>query len=306
MPRSRLGVALLLPDPMRAEVLGLRLAVGCPSIDTQPPHLTLVPPVNVRDDEVESALDLVRIISAQSNSFRVRVGPVETFSPVSPVLYLGVHGDDVERMVEFRSGLFAGPLRRKVSYEFVPHCTIHEAASPELIASGLHALAGYRRVVDLTTVDVLRQEDDRVWRSLASFPLAEEVVRGRGSVEVSLRPMRVPSGGARELLNDDDRRLGRERWFLEARDGGGQVVGSAAGVVDARTCTIETLVVEPLMRSVGIGNHLLTEVLLFAASRGADCVSVAPSGTGWVDEWLQRRSFRPQATMQFVRVSSAP
>jgi hypothetical protein len=47
VPRVRLASALLVPEPFAREIDGLRRALD-DDIDRVPPHLTLVPPVNVR------------------------------------------------------------------------------------------------------------------------------------------------------------------------------------------------------------------------------------------------------------------
>lgn len=83
MPRSRLGIALVLPEPARSEVFGLRRALGCPSLNTQPPHVTLVPPVNVPEDDVAQSFELVRYVCMRTTSLTLRLGPIETFAPVS-------------------------------------------------------------------------------------------------------------------------------------------------------------------------------------------------------------------------------
>jgi hypothetical protein len=56
MGRRRLGVVLLVPDPVRREIDGLRRALGAGSLGRVPAHLTLVPPVNVREDDLEAGL----------------------------------------------------------------------------------------------------------------------------------------------------------------------------------------------------------------------------------------------------------
>src|SRR5438477_8631731 len=93
MPRQRLGVALLLPAPVGGEVDVVRRAVGADDVDRLPAHLTLVPPVNVRDDEMDAALHLLRDAAARTKPFRLVLGPARTFLPINPVLYLEVGGE---------------------------------------------------------------------------------------------------------------------------------------------------------------------------------------------------------------------
>jgi 2'-5' RNA ligase len=67
-----LGVALLLPDPAATEVDGLRRALGDGSLGRIPAHLTLVPPVNVRADDMPAALDLLRRAATQTRPLDLR------------------------------------------------------------------------------------------------------------------------------------------------------------------------------------------------------------------------------------------
>src|SRR5688572_3800754 len=110
VPRRRLGVVLLVPQPLATEIDGLRRALGDGSLGRIPAHLTLVPPVNVREDEVPDALRVLRAAAASTTPFTVELGPPATFSPVNPVVYLAVDGagrDDVERL---RNAVFRPPL----------------------------------------------------------------------------------------------------------------------------------------------------------------------------------------------------
>ncbi|MHB8670136.1 MAG: GNAT family N-acetyltransferase [Acidimicrobiales bacterium] len=88
MPRLRLGVALLVPAPFDREVDALRRAVGDGSLGRIPAHLTLVPPVNVRDDRLADAMDVLRDAAASTRPFALALGPPATFHPDTPVLYL--------------------------------------------------------------------------------------------------------------------------------------------------------------------------------------------------------------------------
>ena len=64
MTKARLGVALLLPAGVSAEVDGLRRALGDGALGRIPAHLTLVPPVNVREDRLGHALAVLRSAAA--------------------------------------------------------------------------------------------------------------------------------------------------------------------------------------------------------------------------------------------------
>src|SRR5437867_1954584 len=92
MVRLRLGVALLIPPPVDRAIDALRRALGDGSLGRIPAHLTLVPPVNVRDDRLGDALDVVRAAAASTRPFAVMLGPPATFLPDTPVVFLPVGG----------------------------------------------------------------------------------------------------------------------------------------------------------------------------------------------------------------------
>ena len=124
----RLGVALLLDRPVSDEVDGLRRALGDPSLGRIPPHITLVPPVNVRADELAGALARLRAAAAgQAGPLQLTLGLAGTFLPDNPVLFLQV-GGDLERLRALRDAVFAPPLERPLSWPWVPHVTVADNA----------------------------------------------------------------------------------------------------------------------------------------------------------------------------------
>jgi 2'-5' RNA ligase len=292
-------------------VLGLRRALGCPSLFTQPPHITLVPPVNVRIEDIDQVLESTRLICARTNALRLKLGPIATFSPVTPVLYLSVGGDDVEKVTALREAALTGPLLRKTAYEYIPHCTLHEDASIELIQTGMIALAEYRRVIDIRSLEILRQEEDRVWRTLAAFPLGPPVVRGRGSVEVSFRRSSTVPPQAMALLHAGHEARHGQAWCIDARSEDGSVIGVASGILHQTICVVKSFTVDEAHRRLGLGDHLLTEVLLYAESTSAESIRIDGSLSGvdserWVRDWLARRSFSIESFTCMYRPLTRP
>src|SRR5688500_19331138 len=107
MPTRRLGVALLVPRPLDAEIDGLRRALGDGTLGRIPAHLTLVPPVNVREDRLGEVLAVLRRAAAVTRPFTVPLGPPATFLPDSPTMCLAVGGTDVQ---DLRERVFVDPL----------------------------------------------------------------------------------------------------------------------------------------------------------------------------------------------------
>jgi hypothetical protein len=80
VPRRRLAVALLFEERVALELLTLRSAVGSPSFDRVPPHITLIPPINVPASQMDAVMALLRQSAGVIRAFKARIGPVETCS----------------------------------------------------------------------------------------------------------------------------------------------------------------------------------------------------------------------------------
>ena len=103
MPKVRLGVVLLVPSPLDVEVDGLRKALGDGTLGRVPSHLTLVPPVNVREDRLPEVLEVLREAGAATRPFTVALGAPESFLPDNPTLYLPVtEGEEAVRQLRER------------------------------------------------------------------------------------------------------------------------------------------------------------------------------------------------------------
>ena len=203
MPRVRLGVVLVVPEPVATEIQGLRRALGDPVLDRIMPHVTLVPPVNVRTDEVAAALSVLRAAAATARSMSFTLGPPRTFGPDSPTLYLPLGGDadDLERLERLRQSLLVQPLWRAVDHEFVPHVTVAAELPPARLAAGIEALTDYQGAFTAEAVTLLRFESNAAspeppstgrprrgprWVPIADARLDRPAVVGRGGWEIEL------------------------------------------------------------------------------------------------------------------------
>ena len=277
MPKRRLGVVLLIPSPADREVDGLRRACGDGMLGPVPPHITLVPPVNVREDALSDALGVVRRGAAATRPLRLSIGPPATFLPVNPVLYLSV-GGELDGLVDLRDRIFSGPLQRPLSWPFVPHVTVAEAIEEDRITAALVALSSYRTDVVIDRVHVLEEQPGRSWVALADYPLAPPVVVGRGGLPLELVTSDLPDPEAATLTGPG--------FTITARRHGA-VVGSATVAMADATAELLRLEVDASCRREGIGTHLLAAACSEAATRGAGEVAAPLLGSflrerGWV------------------------
>jgi 2'-5' RNA ligase/GNAT superfamily N-acetyltransferase len=191
-PRHRLGVALLLDPPAATEVDGLRRALGDTSLGHVAPHITLVPPVNVRATEVGAAVDVVRSAAHnQEGAISLVLGPVATFAPANPVVYLSVGGPGAGDLRRLHEAVLSGPLERPERWPWVPHVTLADGLSDDRIKAAVTALGPYTTGVALDRL-VLLEEMERCWSPLADARFGPPAVVGRGGLELEITQGRTP------------------------------------------------------------------------------------------------------------------
>ena len=268
MPRQRVGVVLLLPPPAAAEIDALRRALGDEDVERLAPHLTLVPPVNVRDDDMASAHDLLRDAAHRTPAFTITLGPPRTFLPTNPVLFLEV-GGDVAAVDALRDKVFRPPLERSLTWPFHPHVTLRDEAEEPRIRAAMEALADYRVEVRFEAVHLLREEEGRVWRPVFEAPFGEPAVVGRGGLDLEL---------------EVGERVGHGRLLAVTARRDREVVGMATGWTDGDQARLVS--VEAIVRGEGIGRQLVAAFSSAAADRGAS-VLVGPTA----DPFLEHLGF---------------
>jgi 2'-5' RNA ligase len=263
MARVRLGVVVLVPGTVASEVDGLRRACGDAALGRVPPHLTLVPPVNVSVSRIPEALSLLRKAAAATQPFDLTLGPVTSFSPDSPTLYLAVGGDDrdVASLHRVRDAVFAPPLHRELAWPFVAHVTIADDATRPRIDAAIRALSDYRATVTCRAVHLLQEQRDDSgpnWTPIADYRFAAPIPVARGGLPLELWLSDRPDPEARTLLEAGGQAVpgpSAQTLTVTARRRD-ETVGVLWGVDGGAASRASALVVEAEHRNQGIAHHL--------------------------------------------------
>lgn len=261
MARRRLGVVLLVPPPWDAEVDGLRRASGDGSLGRIPAHLTLVPPVNVREDDLTAALAVLRRAAAATTPFTLHLGPAATFLPDNPVLYLAV-GGELDALRALRDAVFIPPLARPLTWPFVPHVTLAEESAPARLAAAVTAMGDYGVDVELNRLHLLeearRSDGARAWSPIADAVFEPPAVVGRGGlpVELTVSELLDPEAAA-VLAAVAPRSAGPPPLTVVTARRDDAVVGVACGRRSGDELVLDQVAVVPEARRQGIAHHLL-------------------------------------------------
>ena len=304
MPRLRLGVVLLIPPPLDREIDTLRRAVGDGTYGRVPAHVTLVPPVNVNQEKLGSALWTLRTAASETRPFTVHLGAPTTFMPTNPVLYLPILGTGRAAVFDLRERVFRGPLNRPLTWPFVPHVTVADEAQPERIAAAEVALCDYAAEVTFDRLHMLHEGPGRVWEPIADAPFAPAAVVGRGGLPLELTVSHGLEPEARAFATRECEAeaaaQGIERNEAECpnlavvgrRDGA--IVAVAEGWARGGVARVTTLVVGRAARNEGVGSHVLAAFEAEAIGRGCPRLAASvPEGStdeafyrrrGWVEE----------------------
>lgn len=302
--RHRLGVALLLDEPVRSEIEGLRRAVGDPTLGRIGPHLTLVPPVNVHPRNLEAAIERIRSAAArQPGAIVSTLGPPSTFVPDNPVLYLGV-GGDIDRLRRLRDDVFQAPLERKLTWPWVPHVTLGDGIAEDRIHAALAVMRDYACVATFDRVVLLEERAGRVWVPLADACLEPPAVIGKGGIPLTIvrgrnvdpyagRAM-AEAGVEQRTVQAPTKGSGAQgsvfsRPIVLTAHTGGSFAGIAGAWVDGSGPRAGVFVAEGY-RQQGIGSHLLSHLESAARREGWEFPAVLADGpaafyesrSGWV------------------------
>lgn len=270
-----MGAALLVDHPTGLEVDGLRRALGDRSLKTIPVHITLVPPVNVRETDFPRALAVLRdAASTVSGPFELTLGPPASFLPDNPVCYLTVGGDRsaLRSLRTVRDTVFAEPLARKLSWPWVPHVTILDGGESETIEAALSCLGSYKVTATFDRLVLLELGPDRSWRPRADALLGRRVRVAAGGLPVDVTLSRLPDPELSTLIPPGPDQSCVDRLALDRSDSESLMApvfaaarreGSLCGLAGAWVDTSGPFVaiwVDPGKRRQGIGSTLLGQL----------------------------------------------
>ncbi len=263
----------------------LRSVLDDPRLDDLPPHLTLVPPVNVSAVAFDDGLTLLRSVAASTTPFALDVGPAGTFAPATPTLHLEL-GGELEPLFELRRRLRTGPFGRPDEWPFHPHITLREELQDPARSGTVEAMAGGLGSWSVDRVHLLEQQRDdegrRRWVPVVEEPFGPAVVVGRGGIELELRATRIVPCGLEEWcaevsLGDTSAVDGRDALVVSASSRGGTAAAPPLGVAggellrssDGGVAVLHSVAVDASSRRLGIGRQLLRQWCHLAEVGGA-------------------------------------
>lgn len=167
-----LGIVVEVPQPWGDDLQQWRLGFGDNFADHMPTHITIVAPVTVPSGQLDEILADIDSLCAAMPRFHVATAGVESFRPVSPVVYLAV-GDGSEHLGELHDRLLPAVSPAPPLHPYVPHITLAMHLPAAVLDAAAQALSDYEATWEVTEVSSYLRGRDGRW-----LPLAAHLLKG--------------------------------------------------------------------------------------------------------------------------------
>ena len=165
-----IGVALAIPEPWASELQDYRTSVGDTTATMIPTHITLIPPVELDEDDLPEVEKHLTEVASASSAFCVHLRGTGTFRPVSPVVFVTVV-EGISACEQLASSLRRAPLGVELQFPYHPHVTIAHHLSDEALDRAFKELAGFESVFDVEEFHLYVHDDEKGWQPSREFPL---------------------------------------------------------------------------------------------------------------------------------------
>lgn len=166
-----IGVAIALPEPWASQLQDYRTALGDETATLIPTHITLVPPVELSEDQIASAEAVLVDAADATESFCIHLRGTGTFRPVSPVVFVSLV-EGISQCESLAERVRQGPLHVPLQFPFHPHVTVAHHMTDDVMDRAFIDLADFDCTFDASTFQLFRHDEENGWRPSRDFALA--------------------------------------------------------------------------------------------------------------------------------------
>lgn len=210
--RRRVLVALIPESELSGKIRAVASLFGQPRRERIAPHVTVVPPINLSEDELVEARATLRRVASEAKPFQLGFSSLASFAPSAATVHLAV-ADVSGHLTSIRDQIRSGPLLREDPREFSPHVTLVTSASDEQIRAALLVSQAHKGeegplgkwdVDRIFMLEQIRNETGTSWQILAEEPFSKATIVGRGGIELNLRSVGHLEPASARLLEQSE------------------------------------------------------------------------------------------------------
>lgn len=165
-----IGVALAIPEPWARRLQDYRTSIGDTTATQIPTHVTLVPPTEVGDDEIEAVESHLAAAATVEAAFRMRLRGTGTFRPVSPVVFVAV-AEGISQCEALAEACRTGPLDVELTFPYHPHVTVAHHLADVILDRAFDELADFECIFQADRFHLYAHDAEDGWRPTREFPL---------------------------------------------------------------------------------------------------------------------------------------
>lgn len=163
-------MAITIPEPWGQLLSDVRADVGDPLAPFIPPHVTLLPPTDVRASDLEDFVAHLERVAAGHGGFEMVLSGAASFRPISPVVFVQV-SEGISSCERLERAIRSGPVRRDLEFNYHPHVTVAHHVADGALDEAAERCEEFRARFVVDRFDLYDQGRDEVWRSVRSFSL---------------------------------------------------------------------------------------------------------------------------------------
>lgn len=169
---TTIGVAIPIPDPFGALLRRKRAEFGDPMAETVPSHVTLIPPTEVDQDELEAVCGALERASTILLPYEMRLRGTGTFRPISPVVFVAVSQgiSYTEMLAQFVRDALDSPMPE---FPFHPHVTVAHNLDDASLDRAYEELRDFDCTFTVDQFALYHHEDGTGWVPQRSFSLGQ-------------------------------------------------------------------------------------------------------------------------------------
>ncbi|MBI1351093.1 MAG: 2'-5' RNA ligase family protein [Actinomycetales bacterium] len=163
-----IGIAVEIPEPYGSQLDAVR-AEYAQDPDEMPAHVTILPPVDIDDDLLDTVIAHLATVAGSTEPFRLVLRGTGTFRPVSPVVFVAV-AEGISRCEQLERHVRSGALAVETRFPYHPHVTIaHDVADADL-DEAFEKLEGFYADVQIDRLSLRELREGR-WQMVREFVL---------------------------------------------------------------------------------------------------------------------------------------
>ena len=165
-----IGVSVAVPEPYGAQLQDYRIALGDDEARQIPTHITLVPPYDVPQDQLDKVDAHLSQVAGRTPPFRVHLRGTGTFRPRSPVVFIGVV-EGISTCERLAGELRTGPLAVESEFPYHPHVTVAHHLDDDALDRAFEELAAFECRFLAEGFHLYVHDDAVGWQPARHFPL---------------------------------------------------------------------------------------------------------------------------------------